>query len=192
MHKKLLILVILIFFSCNLSKSEQNNQISALDTDKIKEYQKNESQTNIQLSNEIKALKIISETTITTENTTVNSNIDDPPHTTTILKIEKQNNGNIIINEATRKLLEIQKEKIYKFKESIQYGINFRVKDIRENQNNSVSTHYIAVDGYREYVHFSLPIITKSSNNDSKKIDSYFGETYIIKIDDLLKIIDIL
>ncbi|WP_233781056.1 hypothetical protein [Borreliella bavariensis] len=57
MHKKLLILVILIFFSCNLSKSEQNNQTSELDTQKIKEYQKNESQTNIQFSNEIKALK---------------------------------------------------------------------------------------------------------------------------------------
>ncbi|WP_233709386.1 hypothetical protein [Borreliella bavariensis] len=65
MHKKLLILVILIFFSCNLSKSEQNNQISELDTDKIKEYQKNESQTNIQFSNKIKAFKIIRKTTVT-------------------------------------------------------------------------------------------------------------------------------
>ncbi|MBB5141667.1 hypothetical protein [Borreliella afzelii] len=189
MHKKLLILIILLFFSCNLSKSKQNNQISALDTEKIKEYQKNESQTNIQFSNEIKAFKIISETTITTQDLTVTSNIDDPPHITTILKIEKQNDGNIIINEATRKLLEIQNDKIYKFKEAIQYGINFRVKDIRENQNASGSTHYIAVNGYREYVHFSLPTITKSSNN-GKKIDSYFSETYIMKIDDLLKIID--
>lgn len=47
----------MLFFSCNLSKSEQNNQISALDTEKIKEYQKNESQTNIQFPNEIKAFE---------------------------------------------------------------------------------------------------------------------------------------
>ncbi len=129
--------------------------------------------------------------TITTQNTTVTSDIDSPPHATTILKIEKQNGGNIIINETTRKLLEIQKDKIYKFKEAVQYGINFRVKDIRENQNNNVSAHYIGVKGYREYVNFNLPVIITKSTGE-KTIDSYFSETYIMKIDDLLKIIDIL
>ncbi|WP_233781045.1 hypothetical protein [Borreliella bavariensis] len=138
MHKKLLILVILLFFSCNLSKSEQNNQINALDTEKIKEYQKNESQTNIQFSNEIKAFKIKSETTVTTKNSNTTTNIDDPPHSTTILKIEKQNNGNII-TEANTKIAEIQKDKIYRFKEAIEYGGIFRVKDARTNQNKQNS-----------------------------------------------------
>ncbi|MBB6043504.1 hypothetical protein QIA34_06795 (plasmid) [Borreliella yangtzensis] len=192
MRKKSLILVFLLLFSCNLSKSEQNNQISELDTQKIKEYQKNESQTNIQFLSEIKALKFNSTNTITTKDSTVTSNTDSPPHTTTILKIEKQNDGNIIISETNRKLLEIQKDKIYKFKESVQYGINFEeVKDIREKQNNNVSTHYLALEGYREYIQFILPLITtKSNDNNTNNTSSYFRETYIMKASDLLKIID--
>ncbi|WP_267903572.1 hypothetical protein [Borreliella bavariensis] len=35
---------------------------------------------------------------------------------------------------ATRKLAEIKKDKIYRFKEAFQYGMNFRVKDIREKK----------------------------------------------------------
>lgn len=68
------------------------------------------------------------------------------------MKIEKQNYGNIIINEATRKLAEIKKDEIYRFKETVQYEMNFRVKDIRDkqNQNNSDFNHFIVVTGYRE------------------------------------------
>lgn len=56
-NKKLLILVILLFFSCGFNKSEQKNQLSVLNKEKIEEYQKNESQEDIQFSNEIQALK---------------------------------------------------------------------------------------------------------------------------------------
>ncbi|WP_215536487.1 hypothetical protein [Borreliella bavariensis] len=185
MHKKLLILVILIFFSCNLSKSEQNNQISALDTDKIKEYQKNESQTNIQLSNEIKAFKIIRKTTVTTQNSNTTTNRDDLPHSATILKIEKQNNGNIIITEANTKIAEIQKDKIYRFKEAIEYGGIFIVKDIRTNQNSQDFNDSILVSSHRNYVHFSPPVITTTTDSNTR---IYTYETYIMKEDDLLRI----
>lgn len=191
MHKKLLILVILIFFSCNLSKSEQNNQISALDTEKIKEYQKNESQTNIQFSNEIKAFKIISKTTITTQDSNATTNIDDPPHSATILKIEKQNNGNIIITEANAKIAEIQKDKIYRFKEAIEYGGIFRVKDTRTNQNKQNSHDFndsILVSSYRNYVRFSPSVITNTPTDTNTNIYTHFKETYIMKEDDLLRI----
>ncbi|WP_234929668.1 hypothetical protein [Borreliella garinii] len=87
------------------------------------------------------------------------------------MKIEKQNYGNIIINEATRKLAEIKKDKIYRFKKAVQYGMNFRVKDIREkqNQNNSDFNHFIVATGYREYVSFSLPVITSKTTGGSNK-----------------------
>lgn len=47
----------MLFFSCDFNKSEQKNQLSVLDKEKIEEYQKNESQEDIQFSNEIQALK---------------------------------------------------------------------------------------------------------------------------------------
>ncbi|WP_234928499.1 hypothetical protein [Borreliella garinii] len=55
-----------MLFSCGLNKFEQKNQLSVLDKEKIEEYQKNESQTDIQFSKEIKALRINSETNIIT------------------------------------------------------------------------------------------------------------------------------
>ncbi|KEO62804.1 hypothetical protein [Borreliella garinii] len=61
MHK----IINICYFLCGLNKFEQKNQLSVLDKEKIEEYQKNEFQTDIQFSNEIKALKINSETTIT-------------------------------------------------------------------------------------------------------------------------------
>ncbi|WKC87622.1 hypothetical protein [Borreliella japonica] len=50
------------------------------------------------------------------------------------MKIEKQVDRKIILNEKTKKLLEIKKEDIARMKNSIQYGGSFRAKDIRENQ----------------------------------------------------------
>lgn len=190
MHKKLLILVFFIFFSCNLGKSEQYNQISALDTDKIKEYQKNESQTNIQFPNEIKAFKRTT-TTTTTKDSNATTNIDNPPHITTILKIEKQNNGNIIITEANTKIAEIQKDKIYSFKEAIEYGGIFSVKDTRTNQNKQNSHDFndsILVSSYRNYVRFSPSVITNISTDNNTTIYTHLKETYTMKEDDLLRI----
>ncbi|WP_210366464.1 hypothetical protein [Borreliella garinii] len=49
--------------------------------------------------------------------------------------------------------------------------MNFRVKDIREkqNQNNSDFNHFIVATGYREYVSFSLPVITSKTTGGSNK-----------------------
>uniref|UniRef100_UPI003B2192CE hypothetical protein n=1 Tax=Borreliella californiensis TaxID=373543 RepID=UPI003B2192CE len=69
--------------------------------EKISEYQINESQTNIQFSNEIQALKD-TRSIITKQNDNINSTINYPPYIQTILKIEKQVDGNIIINEMTK------------------------------------------------------------------------------------------
>lgn len=66
----------------------------------------------------------------------------------------------------------LKKTKFIGLKEAVQYGMNFRVKDIREkqNQNNSDFTHFIVATGYnREYVRFSLPVITSKTTGGSNK-----------------------
>ncbi len=73
---KLLIFIILLVFSCNLSNSDQNNPLNMSNKEKISKYQINEPQTNIQFSNEIQALKDTRSTIITNQNDNINSTIN--------------------------------------------------------------------------------------------------------------------
>lgn len=169
---KLLILIFLSFSSCNLNKSDQKNLISILD----KEYQKNKSKAATQFLNEIQAF-------------TSGVNSDDKaiytkgtPYIKTTLKIEKQADGKIILNEKTKKLLEIKNEDIAKMKNSIQYGGSFRAKDIRENQKQKENNFDIYIDSINEHRYLKMPFLQTDTN--------YFYATYIIKADDFLKIIN--
>ncbi len=92
--------------------------------EKITKYLANGSQIDTQLSNEIQAFKIEG----VTDGSTSNS-ISYPDYIQTILKIEKQVDGKIFINEVTNenskkttKLLEIEKEDIYILKNAIKFG----------------------------------------------------------------------
>ncbi|MCD2383918.1 hypothetical protein LRB48_05670 [Borreliella burgdorferi] len=191
---KLLIFIILLVFSCNLSNSDQNNPLNMSNKEKISKYQINEPQTNIQFSNEIQALKDTRSTIITNQNDNINSTINYPPYIQTILKIEKQVDGNIIINEMTKesgtetkKLLEIPNGNISRLKDAIQYGRSFRAKDVRENQTqkeNNKDSH-IHVDDFKEYIHLIMPSI----NNNADSSSSYYYTNYIINGDNLLRII---
>ncbi|WP_418457354.1 hypothetical protein [Borreliella burgdorferi] len=93
---KLLIFIILLVFSCNLSNSDQNNPLNMSNNEKITKYLANGSQIDTQLSNEIQAFKIEG----VTDGSTSNS-ISYPDYIQTILKIEKQVDGKIFINEVT-------------------------------------------------------------------------------------------
>uniref|UniRef100_UPI003B2160ED hypothetical protein n=1 Tax=Borreliella tanukii TaxID=56146 RepID=UPI003B2160ED len=171
MHK-LLIFITLLFFSCGLS--EQKNQIGVLDIDK--KYQKNKSQKENQFSNEIHAFTsgvYSDDNAIYTRGTR---------YIETILKIEKQVDGKIILTEKTKKLLEIEKKDIAKMKNSIQYGGSFRAKDIRENQKQKEDNYDIYINRVNEYRHLNMPFLKTDTN--------YFYKTYIIKANDLLRIID--
>ncbi|WP_420025532.1 hypothetical protein [Borreliella valaisiana] len=115
MHKyiKLLILIILLSFSCTLNKSQPNNQLGISDEEKIEEYQKSEFPFEIHFSNEILALKDKSERNVSSNS----SDIIKSSFVKTILKIEKQSNDTVILSEvpkenniATKKLLEIKKD----------------------------------------------------------------------------------
>ncbi|WP_420025569.1 hypothetical protein QIA36_05670 (plasmid) [Borreliella yangtzensis] len=168
---KLLILIILSFSSCDLNKSDQKNLINILD----KKSQKNKYQAGTQFLNEIQAFK-----------SGVNS--DDKatytkgtPYIKTTLKIEKQVDGKIIINEKTKKLLEIKNGDITIMKNSIQYGGSFKAKDIRENQKQKKDNSDIYIDSINEYRYLKMPFLQADTN--------YFYATYIIKADDLLRII---
>ncbi|MBB6208502.1 hypothetical protein [Borreliella lanei] len=184
---KLSIFIILLIFSCNLSNSDQNNQLSISNKEKIVKYLANGSQTDIQFSNEIQALK--DTRTITSANSP-NSPFNYPTYIQTILKIEKQIDGKININEVTKKngketkkLLEIQKENISQLKDAIQYGGSFKAKDIRENQPNKEQEFSIYISNYIEYVHLQMPIIIQSTDS------SIYHNNYIIDGNNLLRII---
>ncbi|MGF7102141.1 hypothetical protein [Borreliella kurtenbachii] len=125
----ILILIILLVFSCNLSNSDQNDILSRSNKEKIAKYLENGSQIDIQFPNEIQALK--NEGTSSYSKTNISSsNISYPTYNIqTILKIEKQVDGKIFINEVTnenskkiKKLLEITKEDISMLKNAIQFG----------------------------------------------------------------------
>ncbi|WP_417903350.1 hypothetical protein [Borreliella andersonii] len=183
---KLSIFIILLIFSCNLSNSDQNNPLSISNKEKIVKYLANGSQADIQFSNEIQALK--DTRTITSANSS-NSPFNYPTYIQTILKIEKQIDGKITINEVTKKngketkkLLEIQKENISQLKDAIQYGGSFKAKDIRENQSNKEQEFSIYISNYTEYVHLKMPIIQSTDG-------SCYHNNYIIDGNNLLSII---
>ncbi len=92
--------------------------------EKITKYLANGSQIDTQLSNEIQAFKIEGVT-----DGSISNSISYPDYIQTILKIEKQVDGKIFINEVTNenskkttKLLEIEKEDIYILKNAIKFG----------------------------------------------------------------------
>ncbi|MDO7272982.1 hypothetical protein [Borreliella burgdorferi] len=187
-----MIFIILLVFSCNLSNSDQNNPLNMPNKEKISEYQKNVSQTNIQFSNEIQAVKDTRSIIITNNNS--NSTINYPPYIQTILKIEKNVNG-IIINEVakesgteTKKLLEIPNENISRLKDAIQYGGSFRAKDVRENLTSKDKDSHIHVDDFKEYIHLIMPSIN-NHNHDNNNNYYYHHTSYIINGDNLLRII---
>ncbi|PRR33094.1 hypothetical protein [Borreliella burgdorferi] len=155
-------------------------------------------QTNIQFSNEIQALKDTRSTIITNQNDNINSTINYPPYIQTILKIEKQVDGNIIINGMTKEsgtetkklFLEILNGNISRLKDAIQYGGSFRAKDVRENQTqkeNNKDSH-IHVDDFKEYIHLIMPSINNNADSSSSS-SSYYYTNYIINGDNLLRII---
>ncbi|WNY65413.1 hypothetical protein [Borreliella carolinensis] len=204
---KLLTLIILLTFSCNFSNSDQINPLNMSNNEKIVKYQANEPQTDIQSFYEIWALKDEATTTSTaqTTNDTVTSNITisyPPYYTKTILKIEKNVNGNIILNEVIKenskikKLLEIKNEDISRLKDTIQYGGGFKAKDIRDlsnfqniTKNNNTTDTYIKISEFKEYLHLQLPSIITNDTSNPPSWYKYFSESYIIKAEDLLKII---
>ncbi|WP_332881146.1 hypothetical protein, partial [Borreliella burgdorferi] len=185
---KLLIFIILLVFSCNLSNSDQNNPLNMSNNEKITKYLANGSQIDTQLSNEIQAFKIEG----VTDGSTSNS-ISYPDYIQTILKIEKQVDGKIFINEVTNenskkttKLLEIEKEDIYILKNAIKFGGAFKAKDTRENQSDKEKVSSLTfISNYREYIRLEMPTTRK---NNSSSYDYYFNK-YMIQGDNLLRII---
>ncbi|MCD2331737.1 hypothetical protein LRB42_06105, partial [Borreliella burgdorferi] len=183
-----LIFIILLVFSCNLSNSDQNNPLNMSNNEKITKYLANGSQIDTQLSNEIQAFKIEG----VTDGSTSNS-ISYPDYIQTILKIEKQVDGKIFINEVTNenskkttKLLEIEKEDIYILKNAIKFGGAFKAKDTRENQSDKEKVSSLTfISNYREYIRLEMPTTRK---NNSSSYDYYFNK-YMIQGDNLLRII---
>uniref|UniRef100_UPI003B211A32 hypothetical protein n=1 Tax=Borreliella californiensis TaxID=373543 RepID=UPI003B211A32 len=153
--------------------------------EKISEYQ-----IDTQLSNEIQAFK--GRPFIYDTNSSTSNSISYPDYIQTILKIEKQVDGKIFINEVTNenskkptKLLEIEKEDIYIFKNAIKFGGVFKAKDTRENQSDKkeekVSPIFF-ISNYREYIQLEMSTNTSSSKN-------YDFNKYMIQGDNLLRII---
>ncbi|MCD2401658.1 hypothetical protein LRB67_05240 [Borreliella bissettiae] len=187
---KLLIFIILLVFSCNLSNSDQNNPLNMSNKEKISEYQINESQIDTQLSNEIQAFKGRS-SIYATDSSTSNS-ISYPDYIQTILKIEKQVDGKIFINEVTNenskkttKLLEIEKEDIYILKNAIKFGGGFKAKDTRENQSDKKVSPIFFISNYREYIQLEMPTTITNTNSSQ----NYNFNKYMIQGDNLLRII---
>ncbi len=184
---KLLIFIILLVFSCNLSNSDQNNPLNMSNNEKITKYLANGSQIDTQLSNEIQAFKIEGVTNGSTSNS-----ISYPDYIQTILKIEKQVDGKIFINEVTNenskkttKLLEIEKEDIYILKNAIKFGGAFKAKDTRENQSDKEKVSLPFISNYREYIRLEMPT-TRTTTSSSQ---NYSFNKYMIQEDNLLRII---
>ncbi|WNY63333.1 hypothetical protein RAC47_04460 (plasmid) [Borreliella carolinensis] len=111
------IFIILLIFSCKLNNSNQNNPPNMSNNEKIVKYLANESQIDIQLSNEIQAFKIEDNSNYAMNSSSFNS-ISYPDYIQTILKIEKQVDGKIFINEVInenskkiKRLLKIKKRR---------------------------------------------------------------------------------
>ncbi len=115
--------------------------------EKITKYLANGSQIDTQLSNEIQAFKIEG----VTDGSTSNS-ISYPDYIQTILKIEKQVDGKIFINEVTNenskkttKLLEIEKEDIYILKNAIKFGGGLLKPKILEKINPIKKKYHLSL-----------------------------------------------
>ncbi len=108
------------------------------------------------------------------------------------MKIEKQVDGKIFINEVTNenskkttKLLEIEKEDIYILKNAIKFGGAFKAKDTRENQSDKEKVSLPFISNYREYIRLEMPT-TRTTTSSSQ---NYSFNKYMIQEDNLLRII---